>query len=222
MAQTPDVRTEQPRHSQKARPVGLSTWGSTSRRRSARRSDCGTRIVAWYPQPEDRAGQHQVHDRDRNRDRDARGHRSARTRSLRTEMPAGRRAARLPAPVVEQLIRLGLFRLWIPRRYGGLQRRQSHRALTRDTPIGATGKISVASGFGAKIMQAAGSAPWAGQQGQLVGEGRCPVQYLAERPRVQAERSACSLNPCCVALLFPTFASRRYPAVMVCVAKTGQ
>lgn len=40
---------------------------------------------------------------------------------LRTEMPAGRRAARLPAPVVEQLIRLGLFRLWIPRRYGGLE-----------------------------------------------------------------------------------------------------
>jgi alkylation response protein AidB-like acyl-CoA dehydrogenase len=40
---------------------------------------------------------------------------------LRAEMPAGRRAARLPAPVVEALIRLGLFRLWVPRRYGGLE-----------------------------------------------------------------------------------------------------
>lgn len=40
---------------------------------------------------------------------------------LRAEMPAGRRAARLPGPVVEALIRLGLFRLWIPRRYGGLE-----------------------------------------------------------------------------------------------------
>ncbi|HQY69381.1 MAG TPA: acyl-CoA dehydrogenase family protein [Pseudomonadales bacterium] len=40
---------------------------------------------------------------------------------LRAQMPAGRRAARLPAPVVEQLLRLGLFRLWIPRRYGGLE-----------------------------------------------------------------------------------------------------
>ncbi len=40
---------------------------------------------------------------------------------LRAEMPAGRRAARLPDAVAAELFRLGLFRLWIPRRYGGLE-----------------------------------------------------------------------------------------------------
>jgi len=40
---------------------------------------------------------------------------------LRAEMPAGRRAARLPGAVAAELFRLGLFRLWIPRRFGGLE-----------------------------------------------------------------------------------------------------
>jgi alkylation response protein AidB-like acyl-CoA dehydrogenase len=36
-------------------------------------------------------------------------------------LPEGRRAALLPPPIVDELVRQRLFRLWIPRRYGGLE-----------------------------------------------------------------------------------------------------
>jgi indole-3-acetate monooxygenase len=40
---------------------------------------------------------------------------------IRAQMPAGRRACRMPDAVVQAAVEHGLFRLWIPRRYGGFE-----------------------------------------------------------------------------------------------------
>jgi indole-3-acetate monooxygenase len=48
-------------------------------------------------------------------------HVSAMAPLVRAEMPAGRRACRLPAAVVDAAVEHGLFRLWIPRRYDGFE-----------------------------------------------------------------------------------------------------